>query len=268
VDAELTQLIETTIIFDDALFFGRFTARWTLTRPVVISVNAIPADPPRRALVRILKARQSEIMQMMRIDLDLLVDPLADTISANAVHYTDCAPGAEPQPEDIDDAEFCRGDKDAAVMLLASLKDAGLWPGMNWSCPVPHGNIYGHAAPTTIVPTSGPRSVGGSVPPLSRTIQAMAKLFAEYQVPESDQSGKCCWCSPVEDRFSRMVHLVKGIQADRMWGLCLDCYRAKTEGEGDAPRNLPCRYEHYKAGVDGGTSLPQPTQIGGIGDEQ
>ncbi|KAM3421047.1 hypothetical protein BST61_g1465 [Cercospora zeina] len=233
----LFNLIEATLILNDALFFTRFTNHFILTQPPLTTPTTLPlTSPTQQHLFTTLKTRQTQSLHDLRLDFDLLIEPLAESLSDDNKHYTDCAPGEDPflqqqqQPSGGPTLQpsytICIIDASSSTTLLSSLRDANLWPATRW--------------PHLINPTD-PQA------PKSQTGNAVLAL-EKFRVPDVDAADACYWCSHVEDRFATALGLVRMMHKDRMWGLCLDCYKAaggmNTAGE--------CRVEHYKAGVAGG----------------
>lgn len=212
----LFKMIEATFCLNDALFFARFTSHFVLTQPLSgLTPASIAAEPQRQRLAVALLARQREVQQSLRIDLDLLIDPLAETMADESRHFWDCAPGDELTSEDLAEgktATVCTIDKEGATLYLSALRDANLWPAMKW-------------------PRNG------------NTIGATVDAIEKFRIPEYDASDECEWCLHVTDKFVGAVELVRKMHKDRLWGLCLDCYKAGGVKEGE------CRYEHFKPGA-------------------
>lgn len=73
------------------------------------------------------------------------------------------------------------------------------------------------------------------------TIEAIIKAVGEFDVPEYDDCDKCEFCVDVKAHFTNIVPIVKEMQAERLWGLCLDCFKSSTGTNAGE-----CRYEHSK----------------------
>lgn len=223
----LFRLIEATSSLNDALYFARFTAHFVLTQPIIADIASIATTPPQQHLALAIQSRQRQALQDLRVDLDLLIDPLAESLAEDNKHYHDCAPGDEPHnPQD----ESCPIDKDGATEFLSALRDANLWPATRWSsC------VIGHV---------------GSV----------VEGLANFRVPDYDASEACYWCVHVEDKFAMSLNLVRAMHKDRLWGLCLDCYA--TAGGGAFTGE--CRIEHFKlvGGGNGGVVMVNGQQFG------
>ena len=94
----------------------------------------------------------------------------------------------------------------AATTYLGALRDARIWP-------------------ATVSPG---------------TLGEILTAMQEFRVPEYDDCDKCDFCEDVKGKFSLGVVLMKNMWAERMWGLCLDCFKAGGFNVGD------CRWEHVK----------------------
>ncbi|GIZ45916.1 hypothetical protein CKM354_000906200 [Cercospora kikuchii] len=246
----LFQLIEASLILNDALFFTRFTTHFILTQPILTDPKTQTTSPTQRPLFHALKRRQREAVQDLRIDFDLLIDPLAETMSEDAKHYVDLAPGERPDFNQLGNpgyvsSEICTIDNENGTDLLSALRDANLWPGTRWPLLM-----------NSTDPTPSARSQTGSV----------VAAVERFRVPDADTRDSCFWCMHVEDKFATALGLVRMMHKDRMWGLCLDCYRA----EGGVNDTGDCRVEHYKAVVKEGAARlqvlgaagPQATGVG------
>jgi len=76
--------------------------------------------------------------------------------------------------------------------------------------------------------------------PRPTTLGALISQFQAFRTPSYDDCDKCDFCEHVKTRFSLAVDVVKKMHKDRLWGLCLDCFKAGGVKEGE------CRYEHSK----------------------
>lgn len=211
----LFKMIEATGTLNDALYFARFTAHFVLTQPLITDIS-IATSPAQQHLALAIQARQRQALQDLRVDLDLLIDPLAESLAEDSKHYHDCAPGDEPPEQPSDDNEtpqYCPVDKEGATEFLAALRDANLWPATRW--------------PTSSHVISGP-------------VGTVVHAIENFRVPDYDATDACYWCAHVEDRFARSLNLIRAMHKDRLWGLCLDCYKAGGTFQGE------CRYDHYK----------------------
>ncbi|TKA37909.1 hypothetical protein B0A54_10511 [Friedmanniomyces endolithicus] len=72
------------------------------------------------------------------------------------------------------------------------------------------------------------------------TLGALISQLQAFRTPSYDDCDKCDFCEDVKTRFGLAVDVVKKMHKDRLWGLCLDCFKAGGVKEGE------CRYEHSK----------------------
>ncbi|TKA61291.1 hypothetical protein B0A55_10400 [Friedmanniomyces simplex] len=141
-------------------------------------------------------------------DIDLLVNPCSVAFSKSARHYIDYAPGMMPDPDDDGKTvgSICHVDEGAATTYLGALRDELIWPPLAW--------------PTTL--------------------GALVSQLQAFRTPDYDDCDKCDFCEDVKSRFGLAVDIVKKMHKDRLWGLCLDCFKAGGVKDGE------CRYEHSK----------------------
>ena len=227
----LFKLIEASSTLNDALYFARFTAHFVLTQPVISDIASIATTPTQQHLATAIQTRQKQALQDLRVDLDLLIDPLAEALAEDNKHYCDCAPGDDSHNEDTNET-FCPVDKDGATEFLSALRDANLWPATRW-------------------PTSSPL--------ISGQVGTVVEGLANFRVPDYDSSEACYWCVHVEDKFATSLNLVRAMHKDRLWGLCLDCYKVPGGGTFQGE----CRFEHFK--VSGGKEVAQGNSEDGMG---
>lgn len=149
---------------------------------------------------------------MMRsITCKFLPLPLHSNLSDSSSH-SDCAPGDSPTPSEpsSSDPQFCVVDKEGATLYLSCLRDADLWPSTSrWP----------------------------------NKLSEILSSIENFRIPEYDASDTCFWCIKVDDKFATALKIVKAMHKERMWGLCLDCYKSPggiNVGE--------CRVEHFKFG--------------------
>ncbi|KAI5360719.1 hypothetical protein Slin15195_G086350 [Septoria linicola] len=267
----LFKLIEASLTLNDALFFARFTSHFILTQPTITSISEIAPSQTQtqQRLAAVLQARQKQTLQDLRIDLDLLIDPLSEALSEDTKHYPDCAPGDEAQPDGTTTAEegdnqqqqYCPIDRDAATEFLSALRDANLWPATRWPAltpPQPPSSSF----PSTSTSTAA--AVGS--PSLSSLPTAIVSTLKSFRVPDHDASDACYWCMHVEDRFATALNLVRAMHKDRLWGLCLDCYKAGGTGMGMGVYKGECRYEHFKPGVGKVWQVDVDVDVNGVRD--
>jgi len=63
------------------------------------------------------------------------------------------------------------------------------------------------------------------------------KVFRE---PPYDDCDRCAGCFYVKENFTEELERVQEKHAKRLWGQCLDCYKAGGTEQGE------CRYQHAK----------------------
>lgn len=202
------KIIEAALLLDEATFFVRFTERWITMEPLDTKFTVpVGADDIMRRLSGELFNRRQWLLSTIRADLDLLVDPCSVGFSKTTEHYVDYAPGMSPDPDDQGRlGSICHVDEGAGTIYLGALRDDKIWPATVW-------------------------------PPQIGLIIERVKSF---RVPEYDDCDKCDFCEDVKGRFGPAVAMVKKMYAERLWGLCLDCFKAGGFNAGE------CRYEHSK----------------------
>ncbi|KAI6854928.1 hypothetical protein KC319_g11297 [Hortaea werneckii] len=210
VYVDMCRIIEATMLLDEPIFFARFTARWIMNEPLDGKFAVPPTAHFRMKTLSLqLQQRRQSHIQALRADLDLLVDCCSLAFAKPSEHYIDYAPGMLPDPDEQGrTGSICRVDEGAATLYLGALRDERIWPATVWR------------------------------PTLGEIVEALKK----FTIPEYDDCDKCDFCEGVKAKFSLAVTMLKSMHASRMWGLCLDCFRAEggmNSGE--------CRYEHAKA---------------------
>ena len=113
----------------------------------------------------------------------------------------------------------CQVDSEGAAVYLGALRDARIWPYTTWEKP-------------------------------NGTIGDVVEKLKYFREPGYNDADKCECCEDIKIKFTEHLDTVKDAQKVRLWGLCLDCYKAGGVNEGE------CRYEHPKT---------QQAQIGGLG---
>ena len=132
-----------------------------------------------------------------------------------------------PEPEGSDDRQtpgLCHVDSEAAKVYLGALGDAEIFPSARWEETSTIGDI-------------------------------VAKVGA-FVAPDYDDSDKCDFCDEVKVNFTGRLAALKKEHEKRLWGMCLDCYKA---GGSNAEE---CRYEHAKVGVQANVAAGR---AGGLG---
>lgn len=124
-----------------------------------------------------------------------------------------------PEPEDEDGAGgrpgVCRVDADASWEYLSALREAGIYPSTIW-----------------------PRADEGGRKAYS--IVDLVEKIKGFREPEYDNADQCEFCEDVKGLFSRKLEELRKVHGERLWGMCLDCYKAGGVNAGE------CRYEHAK----------------------
>jgi hypothetical protein len=212
--ADLLKTIHAAYLLDEPVFFARFTSRYIKTSP-----RGQKPPTPAQALPTITTAlyvRQLDAASAVRLHVDILVDPCAIALGKESHHYIDCPPDTEPDELPVlpsgepGKPVVCVVDSQGAPIYLGALRDVGIWPTLAW----------------------GAKTIG-------ELIQATTAL----STPDYDDCDRCDFCQPLTDTFAEKLALVKKLQAERLWGLCLDCFRAGGINLGE------CRYPHVKAPV-------------------
>ncbi|KAK4956292.1 hypothetical protein LTR10_005814 [Elasticomyces elasticus] len=83
----------------------------------------------------------------------------------------------------------------------------------------------------------------GSICHVDEQAGALVSTIQAFRIPEYDDCDKCEFCEDVKTAFGTAVDLVKKMHKERLWGLCLDCFKAGGINAGE------CRYEHSKARI-------------------
>ena len=137
--------------------------------------------------------------------------------AVHKLHHIDYAPGMTPDPSSDDNdgrgPSLCHVDCMAAMSFLGALRDARLWP-------------------ATVSP-----------PTLGEIVAAMQG----FRIPEYDDCDKCDFCEDVKGTFALGLVVVRTMWAERMWGLCLDCFNSGGVHKGGY------QWEHGKGRARQGT---------------
>ena len=170
----------------------------------------------------------------LRNDLDALADTALVAFSKDKQHHIDYPPEMSPDPDETEGGRkpgWCRVDADAAWEYLGALRDAEIFPSTTWARP---------SAENTNGVTIG---------------QIVEKVRA-FREPEYDDADACEFCEGAKALFTKRLEALKREHEKRLWGMCLDCYKAGGINPAE------CRFEHPKAGVQ--ASLPVADD-GGLG---
>lgn len=73
------------------------------------------------------------------------------------------------------------------------------------------------------------------------TLASVVGKLQSFRIPDYDDVDRCDFCDDTKGRFTVAVELVKEMQKERLWGLCLDCFRGSGAFTGE------CRYGHPNA---------------------
>lgn len=216
-DPPLYQMVKAAYVLGDATYFARFSSRWVLNEPLSQqNTPTIPMTPPYRNLSRALLQRQKDGLLGLRVDLEDMISPLGDAFAKEYSHFVDSPPGDDAVPVELGgdpDPERCVVDKEGAALFFGALRDAKIWPANSW----PQTNLV-----------------------------AVTEALVKLQIPDHDTSDGCHFCAGVRVEFTDAVNELRQEQKDRLWGLCLDCFkagRARTENE-------ECAYEHDKPAAE------------------
>ncbi|OQO10875.1 hypothetical protein B0A48_04176 [Cryoendolithus antarcticus] len=202
-------MVQAAYHLNDAVFFTRFTNRYIFTAPRPMKVGATSQSDDN--IAGALRLRHIAAEASLRFDIDLLLELCAVALGKESKHCIDCPPDTDPEPAPAgsDPAVICAVDSQAAPSYLAAMRDAELWPPSAWA---------------------------------KHEIGDVVERIREFRVPDYDDCDKCDFCLPLTEAFEAKLKLVKKLQKDRLWGLCLDCFRAGGVFHGT------CRVEHVKVG--------------------
>lgn len=207
-------MVQAAYALDEPVAFARFTERWVLSEGMgsTISFATVPEiDKTGRKLAVELHNRRQALISTVRTDVDLMVNPCSVAYSKSSEHYIDYMPEMTPDPDEETGrivGSLCYVDSQASNTFLGALRDNGIWPSTVW-----------------------PDTLG----------QVIDKVKG-FGVPRYDDCDKCEFCDDVKAKFGMAINLVKGLHRERLWGLCLDCFKAGGVLVGE------CRYEHSKPG--------------------
>ena len=158
--------------------------------------------------------RHANAILTLHNDLNSLADTCIYSFSKQGTHYIDYAPGISPDSDEV--ANDCHVDSEGAKEYLGALRDAEIWPSTIWARPTLSGGCGA--------------SVGNVVDKLH-----------SFREPEYDDVDKCEFCEIIRIKFTEALDRMKETQKERLWGLCLDCYKAGGVSA------CECRYDHAKA---------------------
>lgn len=208
-------MIQAAYMLDEAMFFARFTSRYVLTFPL----GPKPSPQPKDSALRVMPAlhtRQQEAFAALRVDIDILVDSCAAALAKENRHFIDLPPEVDPEdgePKGVN----CVVDAQGAPLYLAALRDAKIWPATAWGV---------------------------------MNAEGIVQAIKNFREPEYDDCDKCEFCLPLVEEFAQKLKMVQKLEDERLWGLCLDCFKAGGSNPND------CRYAHNKLVVKIPTQQP------------
>ena len=156
----------------------------------------------------------------IRIDLDALTDTALIAFSRETNHHINYPPDMSPDRHEAENGRkpgWCRVDSDAAWEYLGALRDAQIFPSTAW--------VRDGEGRTTY------------------TIGDIVDKIKTFRAPEYDDADRCEFCEDVEALFTQKLDVLRSEHEKRLWGMCLDCYKAGGVNPGE------CRLEHAKMGV-------------------
>lgn len=210
------KMVQAAYMLDEAMFFARFTSRYVLTFPLGPKPSPQPQDSGLRVMPA-LHTRQQEAFAALRVDIDLLVDTCAAALAKENRHFIDFPPDVDPEegePKGVN----CVVDSQGAPVYLGALRDAKIWPATAWG---------------------------------ANNAEGIVQAIKNFREPDYEDCDKCEFCLPLVSDFAEKLKLVRKLEDERLWGLCLDCFKA-----GGANVN-ECRYAHVKALVRAALQQPQ-----------
>nr|POF03866.1 hypothetical protein CFP56_21622 [Quercus suber] len=195
---DLPRIIQAAYFLNEPTSFVRFTERWVLCEGMGARLSFSDISPKNqlgRRLVTELHSRRQALIAAVRADLDLIVDPCSLAFSDTTEHYIDYMPGMTPEPDGETGripGSLCYVDSQCGTLYLGALRDSNIWP-----------------------PTVWPSS-----------LEQVVQNVKAFEIPEYDDCDKCEFCEDVKAKFAIAVGMVKQMHNTRLWGLCLDCFKA------------------------------------------
>jgi len=220
------KVVQAAYLLDEPTYFARFTERWVLSERIDSCINLqgldeamrklagksqyrlsqIPHHTDKLSVVDLSNARKS-FVAAIRAEIDLMVDPCSLVFQPSAEHHIDWPAHLEPdEDEDGNTPGLCWVDRQAAIDFLGELRQQHIWPSTVW--PV--------------------------------TLGALVNAIKTFNVPKYDDADKCEFCEDCKGKFALSVSVVKSLYINRLWGMCLDCFKAGGFDAGE------CRFEHSK----------------------
>lgn len=225
--SDLCKIVEAAYLLDEAVWFARFSSRWVLNCSILAPELPKMHGTETAKVALALMSQQTSSQMRLRMDFDTLVDVAARCFSREYRHYIDWAPEMSPDPSETPSGKppvRCRVDGDGGQEFLGALREAHVWPSDVWF-------------------QAGEDNIKMSAGEASRvSMGEIVNRFAEFCLPEYDDADRCEFCDGIKTEFAAAVKSRKQAQKERLWGLCLDCFKAGGSHEGE------CRFEHPKSG--------------------
>jgi hypothetical protein len=201
------QMIEAAFLLNDAVWFARFTTRFVLRERTGQEASSLSNNPDRFELAQAVLARQRQVIDHLKSDLELLIEPCAEALASEHQHLMGCSPD-EGENEHLtgEPTDACYVDKEGGTEFLVALRDDDIWPSSRWP------NI------------------------LDKTVRAIAN----HTPPDLNTIDSCYFCIDVHEKYAEALSLVQAMHKERLWGICLDCVKNNGLFIGE------CRYEHFK----------------------
>nr|POF13329.1 hypothetical protein CFP56_10476 [Quercus suber] len=207
---EINKILQAAYLLDEPMAFVRFSERWVMCEPigtVMPPAHISPQTELGKRLATGLQNRRIALIAAVRVDFDLIIDPCSSSFSDSTSHYIDYMPGMSPEPDEEtgSSGSHCYVDSHCAALYLGTLRDKNVWPATVWP----------------------------------RTLDQIVQNLRTFKPPPYDDCDKCEFCEDTKGKFGLAIELIRQIHRGRLWGLCLDCFKAAGEF---APGE--CRYEH------------------------
>ena len=224
---DLGKLVEAAFLLDESVFFARFSTRFVLTTSILAPQISLMHTPETQKLALMLLNAHATATTTLRTDLDDLVDRAARCFSREFKHYVDWAPDMSPEASASPagkPAQYCRVDGDGGQEFLGALRDANIWPSGTW-----YRQRQGSNNTTMAEATMYTVSIG-----------TIVDRLAAFREPDYNDVDQCEFCDQVKVEFVGKLRRTQQAQKERLWGLCLDCFKAGGVNDGE------CRFEHSK----------------------
>lgn len=216
--ADLCKIVEAAFLLDEASWFARFSSEWVLTSSIFKTQIPSMSASETQKLALMLLSQQTSSSTRLRMDLDTLVNIAVRCFSHDYKHYIDWAPEMSPDPSETPSGKppvRCRVDGDGGQEFLGALREARIWPSDEWH---------------------------SGVGVMKVSIKTIVDRLAEFILPEYDDADRCEFCDGIKNEFADGLKRLKQDQKERLWGLCLDCFKAGGASKSE------CRFQHPKRG--------------------